>query len=118
MSNIEANYEELLKIHRRNLHMIPELSRDLPKTKQYLVSVLEQLNCKMTFLCDSGICAYFDKGRNETYAFRADMDALPVQEVNPCSYRSTHDNKMHARRHDGNMSMVLQMCLRDRDSTP
>ncbi len=109
MSNIEANYEELLKTHRRNLHMIPELSRDLPKTKQYLVSVLEQLNCKMTFLCDSGICAYFDKGRNETYAFRADMDALPVQEVNTCSYRSTHDNKMHACGHDGHMSMVLTL---------
>ena len=83
--NTPYNYEELLRTHRRNLHMIPELSRDLPKTKQYLVSVLEQLSCRMTFLCDSGICAYFDKGQKETYAFRADMDALPVQEVNTCS---------------------------------
>ena len=107
--NTPYNYEELLRTHRRNLHMIPELSRDLPKTKQYLVSVLEQLSCRMTFLCDSGICAYFDKGQKETYAFRADMDALPVQEVNTCSYRSTHDNQMHACGHDGHMSMVLTL---------
>lgn len=109
MINTGKNYEELLKIHRRNLHKIPELGRDLPKTKQYLLSVLEQLNCKMTFLCGSGICAYFDKGQKETYAFRADMDGLPVQEVNTCSYRSEHDNKMHACGHDGHMAMVLTL---------
>ena len=41
---IMNDYEELLKLHRRNLHMIPELDRDLPETKKYLLSVLEQLN--------------------------------------------------------------------------
>ena len=106
MNNTELNYEELLKTHRRNLHMIPELDRDLPETKKYLLSVLEQLNCRLTFLCGSGICAYFDKGQKETYAFRADMDGLPVQETNTCSYRSTHENKMHACGHDGHMAMV------------
>ena len=109
MNNTELNYEELLKTHRRNLHMIPELDRDLPETKKYLLSVLEQLNCRLTFLCGSGICAYFDKGQKETYAFRADMDGLPVQETNTCSYRSTHENKMHACGHGGHMAMVLTL---------
>lgn len=109
MTKAAVNYEEILKKHRRELHMIPELSRDLPKTKRYIESVLQQLNCKMTFLCESGICAYFDKGQPETYGFRADMDALPVQEVNTCSYRSTHPDKMHACGHDGHMSMVLTL---------
>ncbi len=104
-----ANYDEMLKRHRRNLHMIPELGRTLPKTRQYIISVLEQLNCKMTFLCDSGICAYFDKGRDNSCAFRADMDALPVQEANSCSYRSIHDGQMHACGHDGHMAMVLTL---------
>lgn len=103
------NYAENLKKHRRSLHMIPELGRDLPKTKQYLVSVLEQLNCKMTFLCDSGICAFFDKGMTETTAFRADMDALPVEEANSCCYCSTHKGQMHACGHDGHMAMVLTL---------
>ena len=109
MINTETNYEELLKNHRRSLHKIPELDRDLPQTKRYLLSVLEQLNCKMTFLCGSGICAYFDKGRKETYGFRADMDGLPIQETNNCSYRSVHENKMHACGHDGHMAMVLTL---------
>lgn len=103
------NYAENLKKHRRSLHMIPELGRDLPKTKQYLISVLEQLNCKMTFLCDSGICAFFDKGMTETTAFRADMDALPVEEANSCGYCSTHKGQMHACGHDGHMAMVLTL---------
>lgn len=105
----ETNCEEILRKHRRELHRIPELSRDLPKTKQYIVSVLQQLSCRMTFLCDSGVCAYFDKGRKETLAFRADMDALPVHEDNDCTYRSVHEGQMHACGHDGHMSMVLTL---------
>ena len=54
-------YLEKLKTHRRNLHQIPELDRDLPETKAYLLSVLEQLDCELTFLCGSGICAWFDR---------------------------------------------------------
>lgn len=100
-------YLDKLTKHRRNLHMIPELNRELPKTKEYLMSVLEKLDCTLTFLCDSGICAFFDKGKTDTYGFRADMDALPVQEVNKCEYVSTHDGIMHACGHDGHMSMVL-----------
>ena len=102
-------FYKTLKIHRRELHMIPELDRDLPKTRQYILSVLKWLDCDITFLCDSGVCAFFDKGKDETYAFRTDMDALPMEEANTCSYRSTHENKMHACGHDGHMAMVLAL---------
>ena len=100
-------YLEKLKTHRRNLHQIPELDRDLPETKAYLLSVLEQLDCELTFLCGSGICAWFDRGAADTYAFRSDMDGLPVTEVNTCDYVSTHSGRMHACGHDGHMAMVL-----------
>ena len=104
----ETNYyKDRLRIHRRNLHMIPELNRTLPKTKNYLLSILENLNCELTFLCDSGICAFFDRGKHDTYGFRADMDALPIQEANKCDYTSTHEGCMHACGHDGHMSMAL-----------
>ncbi len=110
MTNFDINtYAEKLKVHRRNLHMIPELGRDLPKTKAYLLSVLENLDCKLTFLCDTGICAFFERGQKETWAFRADMDALPVTEVNECEYKSTHEGRMHACGHDGHMSMGLTL---------
>ena len=66
MAYQEHSYAELLKTHRRNLHMIPELDRVLPKTKDYLLNVLMDLDCKLTYLCDSGVCAFFDKGKQET----------------------------------------------------
>lgn len=109
MTENNISYKEKLIAHRRNLHMIPELDRNLPKTKAYLLSVLKELDCTLTFLCDSGICAFFDKGGRDTYGFRADMDALPVQETNICSYASTHNGAMHACGHDGHMSMVLTL---------
>lgn len=100
-------YQQKLTTHRRELHKIPELKLDLPKTKEYLLSVLETLDCEITFPCESGICAYFDRGQEDTYGFRADMDGLPLQEVNECDYKSTHEGQMHACGHDAHMSMVL-----------
>lgn len=49
--NDHEKYLEKLKTHRRQLHQIPEIDRDLPETKAYLLSVLEQLDCELTFLC-------------------------------------------------------------------
>ena len=46
--NDNENYLEKLKTHRRHLHQIPEIDRDLPETKAYLLSVLEQLDCELT----------------------------------------------------------------------
>lgn len=98
-----------LTTHRRALHQIPELSRELPRTKAYILSVLKQLECEITEVLESGVCAYFHRGRPDTTAFRADMDALPVTEVNTCSYASRHPGNMHACGHDGHMAMVLTL---------
>ena len=100
-------YAEILKTHRRNLHMIPELDRHLPKTKAYLLNTLRDLDCQLTFLCDSGICAFFDKGKEETYCFRAEMDALPGAEAMIGGYASKHQGVMHSCGHDGHMAMSL-----------
>lgn len=105
--NDNEKYLEKLKTHRRQLHQIPEIDRDLPETKAYLLSVLEQLDCELTFLCGSGICAWFDRGAADTFAFRSDMDGLPVTEASTCDYVSTHPGKMHACGHDGHMAMLL-----------
>lgn len=103
------DYQKKLTCHRRNLHMIPEIDRYLPKTKTYILSVLEPLDCTLTFMCGSGICAFFDFGQDHAIAFRADMDALPVDEANECDYVSQHPGFMHACGHDGHMSMVITL---------
>lgn len=109
MAYQEHPYTELMKTHRRNLHMIPELDRNLPKTKEYILSVLKGLDCQLTYLCDSGVCAYFDKGKDTTCCFRAEMDALPGHEATGCSYASMHTGIMHSCGHDGHMAISLTL---------
>ena len=109
MTESRILYEKKLREHRRALHMIPELDRELPETRKYLLSVLQRLDCTITPVCGDGLCAFFDKGMKDTFAFRADMDGLPLDEQNICGYASVHSGRMHACGHDGHMSMVLTL---------
>ncbi len=102
MSNLQQ-----LTLHRRKLHKIPELSKNLPETKAYVKSVLRALDCEIIEILESGLCAYFDGGKETTVAYRADMDALPVVEANTHGFVSTHPGKMHACGHDGHMAVLL-----------
>ena len=97
---------------RRALHRIPEIEADLPKTMAYLRGALAGLGCKLFSPTQSSLCAYFDFGRADTLAFRADCDALPVFEKTGISYCSTHEGKMHACGHDGHMAMLLELARR------
>lgn len=103
------DYLQQLTLHRRELHKIPEVNRELPKTKAYLRSVLDTLDCEITEVMESGLCAYFDRGQETTTAYRADMDALPVTEANTHDYISCHEGNMHACGHDAHMAMVLAL---------
>lgn len=95
--------------HRRALHRIPELNDHLPETVRYVRSVLEPLGCAVSSPIPSSICAYFDAGKRETVAFRADMDALPVTEATGLPYASAHPGAMHACGHDGHTAMALAL---------
>ena len=95
--------------HRRRLHRIPELDNQLPETIQYVRSVLEPLGCKVFSPVTGSVCAWFDAGRGDTVAFRADMDALPVPEETGLPYASEHPGCMHACGHDGHMAMMLSL---------
>lgn len=65
---------------RQDLHQIPELELNLPKTKQYVLNELKNLPCTIESPIDSSVIAYFDNQKETTVAFRSDMDALPVLE--------------------------------------
>ncbi len=97
---------------RRALHRIPELDRNLPQTMEYLRSALENLNCKVFSPMDCSLCAFFDFGKKDAIAFRADADALPIQEKNKVPYASTHPGVMHACGHDGHMAILLELARR------
>ncbi len=98
--------EKLIK-YRRDLHQIPEINKDLPKTFAYVNNELKKLNCELLYPDTNAVCAFFDFGAKEAIAYRSDMDALPIFEKNTHDYKSTHEGKMHACGHDGHMSMLL-----------
>ncbi|MDR1953768.1 MAG: amidohydrolase [Clostridiales Family XIII bacterium] len=104
---LQSLKEEVVRI-RRDLHRIPELDRDLPKTEAYVKDYLAALPCEIIPAGDAGFCAFFKaKDSTETIAFRSDMDALPIDEENDVDYRSVHAGRMHACGHDGHMSILL-----------
>ena len=101
---------------RRDLHQIPETSFTEFKTKEYVVSVLKTLHCEVIELLETGAAAYFDAGQPATLAYRADMDALPIQEEKTNGGGSQKacvseiPGVQHACGHDGHTSVALEVC--------
>lgn len=103
------NYQEELVKMRRDLHKIPEVGLHLPKTRAYVLAVLDALEIPYVLSeKDSGIIATIQGGQpGKTIALRADMDALPIQEETGVEYTSQHDGFMHACGHDSHTAMLL-----------
>ena len=95
--------------YRRALHRIPELDDRLPETAAYVRSVLAPLGCEVFSPIPGSVCAWFDRGQAGTVAFRADMDALPVEEKTGLPFASVHPGAMHACGHDGHTAMALAL---------
>jgi amidohydrolase len=63
-----------------------------------------------TGIAETGIVAIIKGGKidsGKVLAIRADMDALPIQELNEVPYKSQHDGVMHACGHDGHTAIAL-----------
>ena len=59
-------------------------------------------------IAKTGVVGVLKKGSsNKSIAIRADMDALPISEINTFSYKSKIENRMHACGHDGHTTMLL-----------
>ncbi|MDR0840844.1 MAG: amidohydrolase [Christensenellaceae bacterium] len=101
--------QELLTQYRRALHRIPELDSALPQTAQYIRGALSGLPCRVTEPIENAVCAFFDAGKADTIAFRADMDALPIAEQTGQPYASCIAGQMHACGHDGHMALLLAL---------
>ena len=108
LKNIDIHSDWFIN-NRRELHKIPELDFDLPKTTKYIVDILKNLDVNYkTNIGKSGIVVDFiGKDSAKTIALRADMDALPILETGDCPYKSTHIGKMHACGHDVHTSILL-----------
>lgn len=95
--------------HRRELHRIPELCLELPKTVAYIKSVLDEYGIPYkTLVNGNAIVAQIDGvEKGKCLAIRADMDALPIEEETDFDFASTHKGRMHACGHDAHSAMLL-----------
>lgn len=97
---------------RRDLHQHPELAFEEVRTSGIVAQRLRRLGLEVqTGLAKTGVVGLLrgeaSKTGAKTIAIRADMDALPIHEMNDIDYRSTVDGKMHACGHDGHTAMLL-----------
>jgi amidohydrolase len=101
-------HDWLVKV-RREFHQIPELGYKEEKTAAKICQVLDQFGIGyQTKVGGTGIVARVTSGKKgPLVAFRADMDALPLEEANDVPYKSRHQGVMHACGHDGHVTVAL-----------
>jgi amidohydrolase len=107
-AEIQALQVELVE-WRRQLHQHPELGFQELWTAEFVAQKLQQWGiAHETGIAQTGIVAVIPGHQpGPVLAIRADMDALPIQEENPVSYRSLYDGRMHACGHDGHTAIAL-----------
>lgn len=111
MSQINHQLVDEMRAWRHHLHRHPETEFDVFQTAEFIRAQLEGWGLEVhDRIGKSGLVAVLEKGKNsgtKAIALRADMDAMPIHELNTFEYRSQTDNKMHACGHDGHSAMLL-----------
>lgn len=95
---------------RRALHRSPEISGEEAQTAARIMAELAPLAPTriLNGLGGHGVAAVFDSGTDgPTVLFRAELDALPIQEISDAPWRSQIDGKGHLCGHDGHMMFLL-----------
>ena len=83
------------------IHQNPELGTQEFQTQALILEELEKMGIEATPIADTGVLGLIRGGKpGKTIAFRADMDALPLQEDTGLPYASQVPGVMHACGHD------------------
>lgn len=105
-----ASYAEEMKGWRRHLHQYPELSFDCHETAAWIAGRLHEIGVDELHegIGKTGIVAIVNgRGAGPTIGLRADMDALPIDEMTGAPHASKVAGRMHACGHDGHVTMLL-----------
>ncbi len=94
---------------RRDLHAHPELCYEEVRTADVVAARLTEWGIPVVRgLGVTGVVGIVKNGTSyRAIGLRADMDALPMQEINGFAHTSRHPGKMHACGHDGHTAMLL-----------
>jgi amidohydrolase len=98
---------------RRQIHQYPELSFQELKTSEFVQQELKKINVHfLAHFAKTGVVGFIESTADQSkkqkcIALRADMDALPLQELVDWEAKSRVENVMHACGHDAHVAMVL-----------
>ena len=110
--NRVAEFADDMKVWRRDFHMHPELLYDVHRTAAVVADKLKDFGCDEVVggIGRTGVVGVI-RGRKQssgrTIGLRADMDALPINEITDLPWRSSVPGRMHACGHDGHTTMLL-----------
>ncbi|WP_233469950.1 M20 aminoacylase family protein [Neorhizobium petrolearium] len=107
----EEDYSEVVE-WRRDLHVHPELLYDVHRTASFVATKLEEFGCDeiATGIGRTGVVGVINGQRRtsgKVIGLRADMDALPMEEMTGLPWASRTQGRMHACGHDGHTAMLL-----------
>ena len=107
LQRAQAIHEEI-RSWRRTIHRYPELTFTEQRTAALVNAALIDLGIATeTEVAKTGVVGHIRGGSGPTVGLRADMDALPIQEINGSEFDSTRPGIMHACGHDGHTAMLL-----------
>jgi amidohydrolase len=108
---------ELIRL-RRDIHRHPELSFQEVRTAKLVAETLQEIGGIdiKTGIGKTGVVGEMGTGSGPTIGIRADMDALPIHEINDVEYVSTNPGVMHACGHDAHTAILLGVAHLLKDS--
>ena len=108
LAALQARAPELARV-RQDIHAHPELRYEEFRTSDLVAAQLTEWGIPVVRgLGQTGVVGIVQRGSSQrAIGIRADMDALPMQEVNTFAHASQHAGRMHACGHDGHTAMLL-----------
>ncbi len=105
--DVEEQLDDLVAL-RRDLHAHPELAGEERRTQKVVMDFLAAEGIEARPMADTGVLASVTGlSDGPVLLLRADMDALPINEIGQREYKSTIEGVMHACGHDGHTAMLM-----------
>lgn len=110
---LDTNILNELTAFRKTLHTHPEVSGEEFETQKRIIHFLRNNSgAEIQTVAKTGVLATFDgTSAGKTVMIRADIDALPISEINDFEHRSTSEGVSHKCGHDGHTAILLGLAV-------